>query len=130
VLADVLAKRADAAFLLANRQFQLFVQAMDGFVVLRTEHVHQERRYLSQIAKDIFYFAAEAVEFGAFAHCGPNSVSGDCSRRIVRSSPLQEFSGAEYFTDGNHSEVLNVLVEKNSKFGENQPRVAILDALR
>jgi hypothetical protein len=75
VLTDVLAKGAYAAFLLANRQFQLSVQAVDGFEVLGTEHVHQEGRYLGQIAEDIFHLATEAIEFGAFAHWKLNSVS-------------------------------------------------------
>jgi len=46
------------------------------------------------------------------------------------SSSFKEFSCAREFTGGNHSQMLDVLAEQGSEFGQDQPRVGILSVPR
>ncbi len=47
-------------------------------------------------------------------------------RRLSVGATLHKFSGAGQFASRHHSQVINLLTDKNAEFRENQPRVIIL----
>lgn len=68
VLTYVLAQSANTTFLLANGEFQLFVELLDACHIPGTEKIKQKGGYLSEIAECVLYLGTETFIFGALDH--------------------------------------------------------------
>ena len=55
---------------------------------------------------------------------------GQFLRRVPVGSTFHKLSGAGQLASGNHSQVFNLLTEKDAKFRENQPRILVLSVDR
>jgi hypothetical protein len=64
----VLAQGANAAFFLADGEFQFFVEVMNAIEVLGAEQFQQQGGDLREIAESTFNLAMKAIIFGAFDH--------------------------------------------------------------
>lgn len=68
VLFYVLPQSAKTTFLLANSNFQFFIEATHAIKVSGTEQFKQKRAHLREITESVFYFDKETLVFGAFNH--------------------------------------------------------------
>ena len=68
VLFYVLSQSAKTTFLLANGNFQFFIEATHAIKISGTEQFKQKRAHLREITEDVFSFGKQALVFGTFDH--------------------------------------------------------------